>query len=76
MTNHLTIEQQSRLDQLAAKAETGEQWAEIARLEAEMLALNELPTPAGILASAGFIREAPLADGTQVFSLASEETGV
>lgn len=69
MTTHLTIEQTAKLEALQRKAETGEQWAEIARLEAEMLALNELPTPAGILASAGFIREAPLADGTPVFSL-------
>lgn len=36
----LTSEQTAKLDSLRAKAETGEQWADICALEAEMLKAN------------------------------------
>jgi hypothetical protein len=41
MTAALTAEQTEQLQTSIATAETGEQWAEICRLEAEFIAENE-----------------------------------
>lgn len=60
----------AHLEPLIRKAETGEQWAEICRLEAEMLAHPEKEYRAqDILAAAGLKHEGTLADGTIVMRL-------
>lgn len=62
--NTLAIEQRAELDALARKAETGEQWAEICRREAEML--TALKAASGYLLNAAIDLETGATKATAI----------